>query len=123
MSAEPVLEAFGPDGQRWPDPSEDLLFMLLEDLVKAGLDAKMLVQRLDTPSEECMFILHTGNGFGVLRKDSDGTAVSACADMRDVHAALTYWAFRLGERTLNPAAQAHFGGWGSVLDWHPVADS
>jgi hypothetical protein len=26
------LLAIAPDGQRWEDPSEDLLFMLLEDL-------------------------------------------------------------------------------------------
>jgi hypothetical protein len=47
MNAGPRQEAFGPDGQRSPDPSEDPLLMLVEDLIKAGPYAKMLVRRLD----------------------------------------------------------------------------
>ena len=49
VTSPPILRAIPEMGQSWDDPSEDLLFMLLED-IESGQGAFLIVERTTDPS-------------------------------------------------------------------------
>ena len=49
MAVPPVLRALPEVGQSWDDPSEDLLFMLLDD-IERGEGSFLIVERTTDPS-------------------------------------------------------------------------
>jgi len=93
-----VLKAFNESGQVWEDPSEDLLFMLMEDIAR-GDERFLVVERLADPSQQT-YAQSTRNADGtyvVEYRDGSpqnhfGTTVE---DMRSAHSLITGWAFEL----------------------------
>jgi hypothetical protein len=87
----PVLRATDATGEVWDDPSEDALFMLMEDLRSPG--ASFLVQRLE-PGREWEWVQ-------VTRKEREkyelwgSQRVRYESSLREIHDFLTRWAFDL----------------------------
>jgi hypothetical protein len=97
-TSSPILRAIPEAGQSLDDPSEDLLFMLLED-IESGQGSFLIVERTTDPSGQTYAqVLHRNDGtYIVEHRDGDaehhyGTAVP---DMRAAHQLLTAWAFQL----------------------------
>jgi hypothetical protein len=107
----PVLRAIKEYGDSYDDPSEDLLFMLLED-IDQGEGTWVIVERLADPSQQTYAQVLRVNGDSWLvehREGSPETHVGATVtDLRQAHALLTGWAFDLD-------------GWSEGTDWAPVA--
>lgn len=94
----PILRAIKEAGDSYDDPSEDLLFMLLED-IDHGEGTWVIVERLSDPTQQTYA--------QVLRVNSDSWVVehrAGSADthfgtmvrgLRQAHALLTGWAFDL----------------------------
>lgn len=93
-----VLKAFNESEQIWEDPSEDLLFMLLED-IERGDEEFLVVERLADPSQQT---------YAQAARNADGTYVveyrdgspqnhpgTTVEDMRSAHSLITGWAFEL----------------------------
>jgi hypothetical protein len=123
MSNPPILLAVTSGGDRWEDPSEDLLHMLLEDLVDQR-GGSFLVSRLDAEAGHTLEISLDGDGFQARRQDGR-TAVPAVAtsgELREVHAACTRWAFGLDD-AVAARAQAMWGGFDGTLRWQPEPDT
>jgi hypothetical protein len=108
--ATPILRAIPEAGQTWDDPSEDLLFMLLED-IEAGKGTFLIVERTAD---------HTGQTYAQAARRVDGSYTvehregdadhhygTGAADMRAAHKLLTGWAFQLD-------------GWREQANWSPV---
>jgi hypothetical protein len=105
------IRALAENGDSWDDPSEDLLFELMTD-VDRGEGTWVIVERVSDSA---------GQAYGqVLRQSSDawvmehregspeshvGTTVT---NLRQAHALLTGWAFRLD-------------GWDAGHAWRPVS--
>ncbi|WP_207307649.1 hypothetical protein [Arthrobacter sp. S39] len=93
-----VLKAFNESGQTWEDPSEDLLFMLLED-IERGDEKFLIVERLADATQQT-YIQSARNDDGtyvVEYRDGSpqehfGTNVD---DMRSAHALIAAWAIEL----------------------------
>ena len=92
----PMLRASNESGQTWDDPSEDLLFMLVED-VGRGDETFLIVERLADS---------TGQTYIQSARNDDGTYAveyragtpdqhfsTTAADMRAAHALIASWAF------------------------------
>jgi hypothetical protein len=114
METRPVLLALAPDGQRWEDPSEDLLFNLLEDLVQAG-QGTLRVERLDSARAETFAVDLSGGLFRVHRQEGIQVFTARSANMREVHAASARWAFRID----GPQVERHrpWGDFDGTMHW------
>jgi hypothetical protein len=105
----PILRAVGHDGASYDDPSEDLLFELLDELVRP--DDFLIVERVgDLTDQSYAQVLRMESGYLIERRSgSSETHISArSADMRAVHQDLTTWAFSLDR----PAALSWTAGLG-----------
>ncbi len=93
MADAPILRLTDANGEAYDDPSEDMLFMVFEDLEEPG--AAFPLERVE-PGRK-------GNGFGsscsrteTYALEGFGTADRLVSpSMRNVHEALTRWAFDL----------------------------
>jgi hypothetical protein len=94
----PVLRALPDKGQSWDDPSEDLLFMLLED-IESGQGAFLIVERTTDPSGHTYAqVLRRKDGAYVVEHcdgDAEHRYGTTAPDMRAAHRLLTAWAFQL----------------------------
>lgn len=116
MGGQAVLLAVAPDGQRWEDPSEDLLFMLLEDLVEAGRGS-LRVERLDSAGAEVLEIFHRVDLFRVRRQEGAQVATARSRNLHEVHAAATRWAFRVDSEAAAQSQQWTREGFDGTLGW------
>jgi hypothetical protein len=86
-----ILRATGADGEVYDDPSEDLMFMLFEDLETVG--SSFIVERVEAEREQ--------EAVRIVLLDADTYAVEGpgeernTAPIRRAHEALTRWAFDL----------------------------
>jgi hypothetical protein len=115
MGRQPILLAVAPDGQRWEDPAEGLLFMLLEDLGGAGRGS-LRVERLNPARTEALEIFRSGRLFRVRRQEGGQVATARSGNLRQVHAACARWAFRLDSLTV-VRAQRMWDGFDGTLAW------
>ncbi len=103
----PDLRAITASGDSFDDPSEDLMYMLLDDIAH-GAEDFVIVERVGHEGHFCQV---TRQGAQWLVEHRDGgqeTHVGAVApDQRTVHGALTAWAFELDDDS-------------DELDWKPV---
>lgn len=93
--ADPILRATDSTGEVYDDPSEDALFMFIEDLETPG--AVLVVERTETGREgefRRVTRLEDG-GYGLSGSDLAETVTTR--SMRVVHEAMTRWAFDLSE--------------------------
>lgn len=106
-----VLKAFNESGQAWDDPSEDLLFMLMED-IERGDEKFLVIERLGDPSQQT---------YAQSARNADGTYVveyrdgspqnhfgTTVEDMRSAHSLITGWAFELP-------------GWSDSATWERIS--
>lgn len=98
MAASPILRAIPEAGAPWDDPSEDLLFILLQD-IEAGDESFLIVERItDSTGQTYAQALRCQDGSYVV-EDRDGDAEhhysTIVADMRTAHHLLAGWAFNL----------------------------
>jgi hypothetical protein len=85
----PILRAIGVDGETYDDPSEDLLFMLFDDLERPG--ASFTIERVEAGRQgESVRVIRERDGSFSL-----GGGLSLRTTMREAHEALTRWAFDL----------------------------
>ncbi|HEX6449447.1 MAG TPA: hypothetical protein VF060_08295 [Trebonia sp.] len=117
MSSVPVLLAVMDNGGRWEDPSEDLLYILLEDLEERRAK-RMRVERLDEAGH-ALEIARQRKVFRVRRYEAGQVSLAESANRREVHAACTRWAFRM-DRGMALWARAQWGGFDGTLDWQIV---
>ena len=95
--AQPILRAELENGDTYDDPSEDLLFLLFED-IEAGKSLYVIVEDVADA---------TGQTYVQALRDKDGTYLverragtpqshhgSRVRDMRTAHGMVTEWAFR-----------------------------
>jgi hypothetical protein len=107
----PILRAIPEVGEPWDDPSEDLLFMLLQDIEAGEGVTFLIVERTADP---------TGNTYAQVLRHDDGSYTlehregdadhhygTVAPDMRTAHKFLTGWAFQLP-------------GWEGQATWSPV---
>jgi hypothetical protein len=88
-----ILRATGLDGEVYHDPSEDLLYMLMEDLQTPG--DSFVVERVE-PGREGSFMIVTRREDGSSALEGpEAKGLPRGVSMRAVHAALTRWAFDL----------------------------
>ncbi|MBO0834376.1 MAG: hypothetical protein J2P28_02515 [Actinobacteria bacterium] len=110
MAVPPVLRAIPEVGQQWYDPSEDLLFILLQD-IEAGEGTFLIVERTTDPSGHTYAqVLRCDDGSYVVEHregDADHHYGTTVADMRAAHHLLTGWAFQLP-------------GWSDQATWSQV---
>jgi hypothetical protein len=104
----PVLRAIMESGETLDDPSEDLLLMLLENVERG--DEKFLVLERTADASGQTYAQTTWNKDGTWSVERREGAVdrhvgTTLADLRQVHAVLTGWAFGLSE-TVDAAAWA-----------------
>ncbi|SRR5258708_39726850 len=106
----PILRAIPEAGRPWDNPSEDLLFILLED-IEAGEGSFLIIQRTTDPSGHtyAQALRRDDGNYLVEHREGDadhhyGTIVP---DMRTAHQLLTGWAFQLP-------------GWSDQATWSPV---
>ena len=88
-----VLRAQTSNDEQYDDPSEDLLFMLLDELQP---DDYVIVERPDDQTQQTYAqVLRTGSqGYLIERREGSAEthAFARSADMRSIHADLTTWA-------------------------------
>ena len=98
MANDPILRACPEYGPSWDDPSEDLLFLLLQD-IEAGEGTFLIVERIADPTQQTYaqaMLLEDGSYVLEHREgDSAHHYRTDVADMRAAHALLTGWAFEL----------------------------
>jgi hypothetical protein len=89
--SEPILRATDPSGETYDDPSEDALYMLMEDL--RSPESSFRVDRLGTDRDDdwATVTLKTSGEYAF---DSSGH-VKYVGSLREIHAFLTRWAFDL----------------------------
>ena len=88
---EPVLRARDPNGEVYDDPSEDALYMFMEDLRPEA--SPLRVERLGE-ERHGEWALVTLNAHGLYKFESDGH-VEYVSSLVNVHEFLTKWAFDL----------------------------
>lgn len=93
---KPMLRAMTESGESWNDPSEDALFMFLED-VERGEEKFLIVERLaDSTGQTYIQSARNDDGSYVVEY-RDGSAdqhfSTSVADVRAAHALITSWAF------------------------------
>ena len=101
----PVLRAITSTEEHWDDPSEDMLFMLFEDL-KEDQDY-FIVQRVADPDGQTYAqVMKTNNTYLVERREGapDKHFHAVTAEMRAAHEDMTTWAFELDRPFVLPWA-------------------
>ncbi len=100
MPDAPLLRATDTTGEIYDDPSEDVLFVFMEDLQSPG--ASFVVKRVEKGREgEFMRVTRQDNGAYLL--EGPGTqGIDGAGSMRAVHESLTRWSGRLED----PRAQS-----------------
>jgi hypothetical protein len=111
MSNRPVLRATAESGDAINDPSEDALYMMLED-IEAGEGTYLIVDSLRDS---------TNQTYAQTSRNDDGTYIveyrdggpdshygTVAQDMRAAHALITGWAFGVP-------------GWRDSATWEPVS--
>jgi hypothetical protein len=111
MSNGAVMRATAESGEGIDDPSEDALFMMLED-IEAGEGTFLIIDALqDVTGQTYMQTSRNDDGTYVVEY-RDGTPDrhfgTVAADMRSAHALITGWAFGLP-------------GWRGSATWRPVS--
>jgi hypothetical protein len=101
---DPILRATDVAGDVYDDPSEDALYMFMEDLKSPG--ASFLIERVE-PGREGEWARVTRKESGLYEFDSSDS-VSYVSSLRTVHEFLTRWAFDL----FSP----HDGGSGDIVN-------
>lgn len=91
------------DGEHYEEPSEDALFMLMEDLHDER-DYFILENTSDTTGQTYMQVMRVGDGFLVERRggSQDTHEHTTSAELRKVHQDLTTWAFSMQRQTVLP---------------------
>jgi hypothetical protein len=93
MGNDAILRATDAAGETYDDPSEDALFMFMEDLEKPG--ASFLVERVESGREDD-FMRVTARSDGTYELEGPrAERIGPVRSMRAVHEALTRWAFDL----------------------------
>lgn len=87
--AEPILRATDASGETWDDPSEDGLYMLMEDLRSPG--SSFRIHRLD-PERDGEWAKVTLSESGLYEFVSSGH-VKYVSSLREIHDFVTRWAF------------------------------
>ena len=94
----PLLRALTENGDTYDDPSEDLLFMLLED-VEGGGGSWVIVKRADNASPQtfvqCLRLEDGSYQVEHRAGSADRHYVTVVPGYRDAHTVLTAWAFDL----------------------------
>jgi hypothetical protein len=88
---EPILRATDPSGEIYDDPSEDALYMLMEDLRSPG--SSFRVERLE-PERNGEWATVALNESGLYQFVSSGH-IEYVSSLRTIHEFLTRWAFDL----------------------------
>ncbi len=87
--AAPILRATDPSGETYVDPSEDALYMFMEDLRSPG--SSFLVERVD-PERQGEWATVALNDSGLYELVSSGH-IRYLSSLREIHHFLTGWAF------------------------------
>jgi len=94
-----MLRALPEKGQIWDDPSEDGLFLLLEDIESGEAGAFLIVERTSDPSGQtyAQVMRRSDGSYRVEHRegDSDHHYGAVAADMRAAHRLLAGWAFNI----------------------------
>lgn len=110
MRARATIRASVESGNSWDDPSEDHLFLLVED-IERGDESYLIVERLNDSSGQTYLqtIRNEDGGYLVERRDgsADKHFQTRASDYKYAHALIAAWAF--GER-----------GVGTPDEWMPV---
>jgi hypothetical protein len=96
----PILRAIMESGETLEDPSEDLLFMLLEHIERGDEEFLVLERTADATGQTYAQAARNQDGsWSVERREgaADRHFGTKLADLRQVHAVLTGWAFGLPE--------------------------
>ena len=108
---EPILRAVMESGATWDDPSEDLIFDLLNDISR-GDEEFVVIERTRDPTGQtyAQAIQSESGGFILERRDGDADHHyrAVCRDVRDAHRALAAWAHEIAD-------------WEAVADWQPMS--
>jgi hypothetical protein len=103
----PVLRAIAESGEKWDDPSEDLLFILLED-IRDRHELFVIVERTRDASGQTFIQAIRTDDSKYRLEYRDGSAdrhfFAVTADMRTAHEVLTKWSFELP-------------GWDTAVEW------
>lgn len=96
MRSRATLRASVESGNNWDDPSEDHLFLLIED-IERGDEPYLIVERLNDPSGQTYIqtIRNDDGSYLVERRDgsSDEHFQTNASDFRRAHALIAAWAF------------------------------
>lgn len=107
----PNLRVTNESGETWDDPTEDLLFMLLED-IEAGEGTFLILERLSDASGDTYVQAQKQGGGHYLVERREGAPeehwATVVADMRATHRLVTGWAFGLDD-------------WSAHVSWTKVA--
>ena len=108
--AHPELRAIMESGERWDDPSEDLLFILLED-IRDKHELFLIVERVRDASGQTYMQVIRDDDSKYRLEYREGSAdchfFAVTADMREAHDVLTKWSFELP-------------GWDTAMPWQPL---
>jgi hypothetical protein len=107
MSAEPILRASNEAGERYDDPSEDLLLELLTELAEGN--SFLIVERLDMGDHFMQTVTDGKGSFVVEYREGpkESHRATTIDSVRTVHEVMTKWAFGLP-------------GWQDDRVWTPV---
>lgn len=108
---EPILRALMESGATWDDPSEDLIFELLNDIVRGDEQFVVIERTRDATGQTYAQAIQSASGGFILERrdgDADHHYRAACRDVRDAHRALAAWAHEIGD-------------WQAVADWQLVS--
>jgi hypothetical protein len=116
-----TMQAVTGDGEVWEEPSEDLLYMLLTDLVE-DRGGHFDIIRFD-PAESTFEVSFDGSQFRVIRKDSDAVAssVATSVELHEIHAACTRWAFKI-DAARAEQFRSGWSGFDGSLSWLEVSE-
>lgn len=94
----PILRAIVSTGDTYDDPSEDVLFMLFEDVQREDAEFFVVERLSDTSGQTyAQTIPEPDGGWTVERREGSADAhfSTRLPDMRSAHALMTQWAFEL----------------------------
>lgn len=103
------MRAKAETGEAYDDPSEDLLFMLFEDIANGDEDFFIVERTEDRAGQTYIQVARASSGFVLEYRDGgpDRHFGTECDDMRLAHQVVTGWAFG-------------FDGWKDDLEWKQV---
>jgi hypothetical protein len=110
---DPLLRASTGRGERWDDPSIDMLFELISDLER-GDEEFFIVEQLDGSAANWFRVTRVVSGEYLMERNERSMLMSATTrNKRWVHAAVVDWAHGIS----NSAHEVH--GWEEGLNWQP----